>query len=275
MNAVFITRAKAENKNDLDKQRDLQDLIRAVQTYAEVFSTIYIVSNFEDKIIKPVKNSIPIIVVKDKDDDPTSPISLNTVLERIRKKNQKLDGFLICSQEVELTKDHMKALISQLEKYQKRLLVVGYRFKINNDFLDNELQNYYTNKNLIAYKVPWNTCALWNYELFDRYVIKFDEITNRNFFNPVCVSIDGVCSQTKHRGMEDGLAIAQAVSQERGLKYKLIKRINLPLWKVKSDKKQDHKEKLARKDTVLRNFMAVRNYSVRNLEAAEMKYKYS
>ena len=149
--------------------------------------------------------------------------------------------------------------------------MVGYKFKITNDFLNNDLISYYSNNNLVAYKVPWNTCALWNYKLFNRYVIKFDEITAENPFNQICVSLEGKCNLTSHVGMEDGLAIAKAVSKNPKIKFKLLtKKLN---WEIDSDndKVKRHRQKLARKDIVLRNFMAVRNYSVEDLLSAEMK----
>jgi len=267
MKTVFITRTKS--KKDFDD--DLKELVHEVKLSG--IQDIYILSNFEDHDC--TMSSIQVIAVKD--EDPTSPISINTVLNAVKDSKKNPDTFLVSSKEVGLKKKHIKALIEELNK-NKNLLVVGYKFEIINESdvidekLNNELQGYYANKNLVAYKIPWNTCAVWNYESFDKHVSKFDEITNRNPFNPVCVAIDGECNKTEHKGMEDGLAIAQAVSKKPSLKYKLIDK-NFLSWKIKTDKKQSHREKLARKDSVLRDFMALRNYSVNDLVSADIYHK--
>ena len=65
--------------------------------------------------------------------------------------------------------------------------------------------------------------------------------------------------------MEDGLAIAKARSKNNKLDYLLIdKKLE---WAVNN--KLDHRKKLARKDVFMRNFMALRNYSVKDLRSAE------
>lgn len=271
MKTAFITRTKAEDKNDLDKQENLQNLIWRVRKSKAIY-IIYIISKFKDENYKPSKKDIPIIVVKD--NNPTGPISINTVLSKLSKikDTEKIPwAFLVASKEVSLKKIDIENLITEL-KDNPNLLVAGYRFKIKDKRLNNELQGYYHNNNLIAYRVPWNTCAIWKYELFKKHVIKFDEITSRNPFNPVCVCIDSVYSQTEHKGMEDGLAIAQAVSKRnQNIQFKLLdKTLN---WEVNgnNNKIKKHREKLARKNPVLQNFMAIRNYSVRDLENAEIK----
>lgn len=158
-----------------------------------------------------------------------------------------------------------------MEENEKTLLVAGYKFEIKNDNqLENELEAYYHNKNLIAYQVPWNTCAIWNYKLFKKYVGKFDEITNTNPYNKVNVCIDGVCKQTDHKGMEDGLALAKAVSKKgEKIYYKLLDK-TIP-WEINLARKYEHREKLARKDIVMRNFMGVRDYSVEDLKNSNLE----
>jgi len=260
MKTVFIIRT--ESRKDFDN--DFIKLIRVI--WSSDIKDIYILSNFSKDDYKI--DGKPTTIVYDK--NPISSISINTALQKIKEDKINLNAFLISSKEIYLTKRKIKKLIEEIEKANNSLLVVGYKFKIKEDsFLDNELKSYYANKNLIAYKVPWNTCAIWKYELFDKYVSKFDEITARNSFNQICVSIDGICSLTPHKGMEDGLAIAQATSdkEKKQVYFELLNKY-LP-WKVKDPKK--HREKLARKDTVLRNFMAIRNYSERDLLKAEIK----
>lgn len=261
---IFITRADANNKEDLldkKKQGDLIDLIGVVNSSQINSKDIYVIAGFPDDNFKIEKvENIKVV----QDDNPTGPVSINTVLNKIKKDKDKPDAFLVCSKEVKINKKHIEKLINELGK--ERFLVVGYKLRIEDKKLNSELEKYYNDKNLIAYKVPWNTCAIWDYKLFDKHIKKFDEITSQNPFNPVCVCIDNVCRKTEYKGMEDGLAIAQAADKDPEVYSKLLK--ETLTWKVDSDEKQRHREKLARKDTVLRNFMAIRNYSVDDLKRA-------
>jgi hypothetical protein len=260
MKTVFITRTKSKKEF---KNLDLIKLIKAVSDSS--IKIVYILSDFNDNDYKEFNvKSTKIIVIKD--ENPTGPTSINIALQRVKEDKINPVAFLVCSQEIDLEAKNIAKLIEKI-KTKKDLLVVGYKFKIENKKLNNELMDYYANKSLIAYKVPWNTCAMWNYKLFDEYVSKFDEITAKNPFNQIGVSIDGICSLTPHEGMEDGLAIAQATSnKQRQLYFKLLD--EYLSWTIITPKK--HREKLARKDTVMRNFIAIRNYSVRDLEEAKM-----
>ena len=243
----------------------------------DVIKKIYIICNSYKDTFKIGKIECRVLF----NQEPIGPTAFNSVIDELNyeKDDKKEDYYLLTySKEVKLLNTNIDEMIKKI-KTNKNLLVVGYKFEIVDEKgrtdkkLNNELQAYYYNKNLLAYKVPWNTCAIWNYELFNKYVVKFDEITAKNPFNPIGVSIDGICSQTDHQGMEDGLAIAEAVTQSnKKLGFKLLKRPLLN-WKVNSGNNEvkRHREKLARKDTVLRNFMAVRNYSVKDLETAEIK----
>lgn len=284
MKVAFITRTKAKNEKSLsDKdQESLRDLIKEVDD-SDIIIDKYIISNFKHKdYMLKIKNKLICVQVV-KDENPTGPTSINTVLNKIKIKTpeEKPDAFLVCSKEVRLKKKHIKILIDEI-KSNENFLVVGYKFKIVNKTgrvnkkLNKELQDDYDYENLIAYKVPWNTCAIWKYEHFEQYVKKFDEITARNPFNSIGISIDGNCSKTEHKGMEDGLAIAAAADINKNLKFKLLDDEELG-WEVdlEPDRVKSHREKLARKDTVLRNFMAVRNYSVNDLENADIKNKQS
>lgn len=258
MNIAFITRTKG--KEDLDHP-DLKNIVKEV--FASGIKHIYIVSNFDKKVHKI--DSIGIQIVKDK--NPTSPVSINTVLEKIKNNKESLDAFLVSSKEIGLNRADIKKLIKEIEK-DKNLLVAGFKFTITDKNLNKELQEYYSNKDLIAYQVPWNTCAIWNYKLFDQYIGKFDEITDKNPFPSILVCIDNICTQTDHKGMEDGLAIAKALSikEKSALHFKLLNENPLP-WKIDSnyDKRLKHKKKLARKDRVMRNFIELRGYKIENL----------
>ncbi len=264
---VLITRFKLDDKKDIIPFREWV----SVFTESEEIDRVYIICKENDvKNLKKMK----FMELKNKNkilfrphDEPTSPTAMNLIIRKDFLKETP-QFFIIASKEiVDIKNTNIHTLVTEIES-NSSLLAVGYKFKIFNGIkLDTELGEKYKNKDLVAYYVPWNTCAIWDYKWFKAYVVKFDEITDTNPFCPVCVTIDGECSQTPHRGMEDGLAIAKAVSKEHSLKYKLIG-INhdTPLWRVNPNKILEHRQKLARKDIVLRNFMAIRGYSVEDLE---------
>jgi len=259
-NVIFITRVKGTK--DLDRDKLLKRLIENVYEYG--ITNIYVINSDKDTKGKIGKISVEFVY----NNKPTGPISINTVLRKIKNKPK---AFLVCSKEVGLEIDNIETLVREIRT--ENLLVVGYKFMIKNRKLNDELQDFYENDQLIAYKVPWNTCAIWNYKLFADSVGKFDEITVRNPSGQLGVTVDGEGFQTDHRGMEDGLAIAEASSKKKRKRiyFKLLD--DYLFWKVESDydKRLDHRKKLARKDTVMRNFMGVKNYSVEDLEKSEMK----
>lgn len=257
MKTILITRTKpGEDFNNPKLERLLESCKTDIQEK-------YVISNKSNHKIKNV--SVKVI----EHDDPTSPISINAVLEKIQTAD-KTEAFLICSKEVNLKTDDIKALQERLQSNDK-LLVVGYRFEIPDEHLNEELHDYYENGLLIAYKVPWNTCALWSYGLFNKYVGKFDEITAKNSFEPVHVCIDSVVRHTDHRGMEDGLAIAKAVFEARKegqkIEFGLVEEKKLK-WEINTtepEKVLEHRKKLARKDSVMRGFMKYRGYPEKDL----------
>ncbi|OGE90558.1 MAG: hypothetical protein A3J07_02545 [Candidatus Doudnabacteria bacterium RIFCSPLOWO2_02_FULL_49_13] len=268
MDIAFISRTSGEKISD-----DLNERLDEIEKVTGHKIAVYILSgfDFDDEINKSKKLSIEIIKV----DDPISPVSINSVLEYMNKTRNDPEALFIFSQETVFTTENIQALITELQN-KETLLVAGYKFEIVEDRgkinqkLNDELKSYYANEDLIAYRVPWNTCAIWNYDLFKQYIGKFDEITMGRYpFFQFPVTIDGVSSLTDHKGMEDGLAIAKAASQSRNIHFKLLPTA-LP-WKVTEDKINNHRKKLARKDYVMRNFMAMRNYSIEALEAAEVK----
>ena len=201
------------------------------------------------------------------DENPTSPISMNMAIRNEEFIKGDPEGFIIVSKEVALGKNDIKKLISELRK-NNNILCVGYKFKIKKgnkeiNKVKKDLKSFYSKKSL-AYRVPWNTCIIWNYSLFKKYVVRFDEICNKNPFGKLNVCVDNVVKETEYKGMEDGLAIAKAFSsREAKIKFKLLdKKLKWDL-KVKDISKQ--RIKLARKNEVLLNFMALRNYSVDDL----------
>ena len=266
---VLITRFEPKNKNEEDFTQFNSWLSNINSKRIE---EILIICNDDDK--KKIKN----LKYYDKNKmkfithcKPTSPTAMNIAIKKLSKKTQ---FFIIASKEiVNIEEKVIEKLILEIDGNRK-LLVVGYKFEIKNDSrLNKELQDYYKNQDLIAYKVPWNTCAIWSRELFDKHVLEFDRITSNSPFCDICVCINNVCSKTPHEGMEDGLAIAKASSETKGeICYKLLNKEKALSWKVDVNdynKKLKHRQKLARKDTVLRNFMAVRGYSVEDLKNAK------
>ncbi len=266
MKTALITRIKSLKEDEI---RDFEDWLNVFNSDKRI-ANIYIISLRDEEIEKLSINRDKIKSIVS--DEPTSPTSINLAISELKND---IDYFIVASKEVGVTEKKLDNLITEIENSKKyKLLVTGYKFKIvdKNGKLDkklnNELQDYYKNDDLIAYKVPWNTCAIWNRKLFKK-VEKFDEITAKNPFPDVYVCIDNVCSLTPHQGMEDGLAIAEAVNKNKNLKFKLLD--DYLSWEVNVGKEENHREKLARKETVLRNFMRVRNYYVDDLKAAEMQ----
>lgn len=263
MKTIFITRTKSEK--DL-KDSDLCRLVEEV--FSSGINELYVISDFDALEYKIGSRFVRVV----KDEEPTSPVSINSVLNLIKKEKKEPGAFLICSKEVALKRKDIKELNKIVNKNISNLLVVGYKFEIaNNDRLKKELEEYYA-KDLIAYQVPWNTCAIWNYGLFDKFVHEFDAITNKKPFNKICVYIDNICSETDQKGMEDGLAIAKAISQKKeGIYCKLLNK-KLP-WRIDLLKKRDHQEKLARKEIVMERFIKEKGYSLKDLDYSSEQAK--
>lgn len=198
------------------------------------------------------------------DDDPTGPTSMNSTLSFLREKSKsKPSALLIASSEVRLRSKDIKRLEDELfikESDDNNILIVGYKFNHVDGTLDKCLQDCYK-KQLAAYVIPWNTCALWNFSLFDKYVQEFDDVTRG-----VGLVVQTTMGETPLKGMEDGLAIAKGVSRGR-LHYKLLD--SDIIWDVKRDN-NDHLRKLTRKDMVLLHFMTTRGYSVADLIKARL-----
>lgn len=267
---AFITRFESVFENDVE------ELANWLSQFAnsKKINQIYVICNeIKDKKklnekFKKIKIDHKIKFVNNK--RPISSISMNSA---IKKLPTDTDFFIIASKEVTLSEKNIETLIKTIKKYlnmKQKILVVGYKFRTEikgNKKLDEELQEKYNDNDLIAFKVPWNTCAIWNYDLFTRYVIKFDNITDPKEPRKIELLIDKVSCKTDKKGMEDGLAIAKAVLIEPKIKYHLIDiNKNSPLWKVNPDKIPVHRKKLARKDIVLRNFMVIRGYSEKILK---------
>lgn len=278
MKIAFISRDKGEKDVDMSISKKLKvqlDNLAARVKNHEIRHEIrvYAIAKFEKKD-ELIGETLKTRIIKS--DDPASSVSMNLALDCIKKENEfKPDAFFVWSKEVDFEIADIDELADEIRN-NENLLVAGFKFKhVGNEEINSELNNYYADKNLIAYQVPWNTCAMWNYKLFDEYVKKFDEITLGKYpFQDIPVIVKKTIKTAEHKGMEDGLAIAQAVSQPKGLKdikFKLIeKSLN---WEIRDGNDgngiEKHLKKLARKEAVMRNFMAMRNYAVEDLKAAK------
>lgn len=202
-------------------------------------------------------------------DNSTSPISFNLALEQLRRDEKEPEALLFASKEiVELTKNNkINKLYEELRVQENKILVVGYKFTHKDKSLKNEINNYYSKRG-VAYMVPWNTCALWNYRLFKENVRKFDKICYQDPIPKLRIKVNNKEIEMKLKGMEDGLAIAEAAFFDANIKYKLL---DSPInWEIDKDKIEDHKNKLKRKDIVLTVFINMREYSFDALMNAKL-----
>lgn len=254
---VFITRVK--NRRDFE-DADFRRLIKVISELGP--NKIYVIcdTNEECSLKKARLNLL-------KNSDPVSPTSFNAALTEMKKDKIQVDYFLTVSKEVQASRGDIEKLFLELDQGTD-LLVAGYKFEISLSpddkklaaQLNSELQAHYSNPFAIAFKAPMNTYALWNYNCFNRYVGKFDEITENKRAEKVSVNIDDVIYETDLKGMEDGLAIAEARSKDPDLNYLLVdKKIE---WKILNDPEKvlNHRKKIARKNYVLRNFISQKNY---------------
>ncbi|MEK7143048.1 MAG: hypothetical protein AAB785_02460 [Patescibacteria group bacterium] len=206
------------------------------------------------------------------DKEPTSAISLNLAIKKIKEiyANNKSEKkyFIIASKEVELQPENIDNLVEYIDS-DKDVLVVGYKLK-DNILTDKEYKTF-SNDGGIAYQVPWNTCAIWDYKLFDKYIGEFDEICSNNQLGKLILVINGDVKYTGYKGMEDGLAISKALDKNSNLKYKLLK--DELFWNIDGDdeRKIDQKVKLARKNIVLSTFINIKGYSIEKLRSAAIE----
>lgn len=236
-----------------------------------VINKYYVISNWKtDEKFKIGKLDYEIIF----DKNPTRPTVFNKVLEKLNKNNDGEEYHLLAySKEVDLRNKDIDRMIDEIEKNEDHLIVVGYRLR--DKVLTLKKQLLYEKG--IAYKVPWNTCALWNKKFVygkGTKKLKFDEICeeDKNEFGELRVKINGYQVIASYKGMEDGLAIAELVSNNENLKYKLIDD-NFPSWRIDCDEKRilSQKIKMARKSIVLAAFMSIRGYSKDKLLKARLR----
>lgn len=214
---ALITRIKYK-KDILDNA--LISLIK--HSYAAGIKGIFIISPFPSQKITIGDLEINLTYNK----YPTSPLSLNSPLKKLKKL--KFKGFLVCSREVKIKTPEINFLINTLKR-NSNLLVVGYKFRLSNPILNKKLEDNYQKYH--SFKIPWNTCALWNYDLFQCLVDQF----------------------TGDLGMEDGFAIAKAKKKNPKIKSLLLEqRIH---WQLKKSNEKSHQQKISRKETILNHYL--------------------
>ena len=258
MKNIFITRTKREGYDDCKKW--LNQL--ANNNKIDVFIIISDLRKLEGQKIGR-KRLFDIF-----DTNPTSAISLNKAIQEIKKiysgNRSERKHFLIVSKEVELTAENIDTLIEKISP-DNTTLVVG--FDLQDNVLTNEEYEIFCNGNGIAYQVPWNTCAIWNYDLFIKYVGEFDNICYNNQFDKLKVKIKDKIEETEYEGMEDGLAILKAVNENDNLKFFRLED-KLP-WNISNNSIKRHKQKMARKNIVLSMFANIKGYSIDKLKIAK------
>jgi hypothetical protein len=212
--------------------------------------------NYTENLLKKLKpevfDKIAIIPVK-----PWGEASgaLNVGLTRVFE--YKPDQILIASKEVMLSADEINNMSQKLLDDNTRL-VVGYALKAcsekgeNFDDLSRAEKGHYQESSSLVLKTPWNTCAIWNTDLFRKHVRSFNIICDSPWY------LDEV--KGKLQGMEDALAMALAVKENKNLKIGLFR---CPLnWLVRD--KEKHKEKMIRKVDVYDKYSKM--FDLPNLE---------
>lgn len=166
---------------------------------------------------------------------------------------------MVASKEVDIEEVHIDRMSKELLK-NKNLLVVGYCLQTNlKELKKEEEKGHYLKSNSWALKTPWNTCAIWDNKLFQKYV---------GYFNPICDYSKYLDPKTeKLKGMEDTLAIALAIKKNKSLKFGLIKSIRP--WNVNANKIKKHIEKMQRKTKVYKKYCEI--FSLPNLSKSLIK----
>ena len=163
-------------------------------------------------------------------------------------KEEELEQILIASPEVELYEDNITKMSNVLSS-NKKMLVVGYALSAHLENLE-EWQKGHSLKEdeSDALKVPWNTCAMWDADLF---------LKNIGTFNIICDCPEFLREKEgiKLQGMEDALAIALAIKNNPELKVGLIK--DFLKWHVDPKKIKKHIEKMKRKCLVYERYKEI------------------
>lgn len=249
---VLITRTWCGEKSDSDKKKYDKDIKNFIKEIHEEFNKIVVLINVEKetnnhtrnllkKFNKEIAKKLEIIDVK-----PWGIASgaLNIGLNKVFTEGKKPGQILIASKEVDINKNHIQKMSKYLKK--SNMLVVGLALKAKLDgLLELEEGHSYDFYISDALRVPWNTCAMWDADLFYKNV--------KSFLN-ICDYPDilGVKNNIKLQGMEDALAIALTIRNNPKLKVGLIHEDNNRNWDVKN--KRDHIEKMRRKSLVYEKY---------------------
>jgi len=215
---------------------------------------IIILVNFEEELdnstenlLKKCKNEIlkkiEIVYVKPWGD---ASGALNIGLNKVFTNKDEPDYILIASPEVDLKKDDVEKMCNILSN-NPNMLVVG--FALRTDIDENleiwERGHSFDRLKSNALRIPWNTCAMWNANLFFNNVKAFLNICDYP-------EILGKQSGIELQGMEDALAIAIAKKNNPKLEVGLIK--TYLKWNIDKKNISNHKVKMKRKSLVYKRY---------------------
>ncbi|MBZ9572082.1 hypothetical protein KJA15_02025 [Patescibacteria group bacterium] len=263
-NVILITRTWCSEKTV--KKEYNKDIKKFIENIHGELSRIIVLVNFEEEtdyytqtLLRGfddiIFNKIEIYHVK-----PWGVASgaLNIGLTKAFNHKEKPDHILIASSEVSLDESNVKIMSQELSK-NSNMLVVGYALKAYTD--DNYKfkgceKGHILENNYEVYKTPWNTCAMWDAELFRKYVGAFNVICDcPKYLGKKKIKLNGKEEKIELRGIEDALAMTSAQKVDSNLKIGIIKKA-LP-WKVKKEKIKDHKIKMKRKCAVYEKYKKI------------------
>jgi hypothetical protein len=262
------------------KSDSYEDCVEAIKKYFNGnfhrIAKIFVLCDLNKENFKI--EGVPVEIIFDK--NPIKACAFNSVLSRLCTENAARYHLLTFSKEVNLKNENIERMINEINQDCENIIVAGYRLK--DDVLKKEEANIYAGGDLqgedvgIAYKIPWNTCALWNKKFVygsGKERLQFDKIceSENNQFEGLYVKVMGSFQvKTQYEGMEDGLAIAKLVNDNPtlNLKCKLIKE---PLdWIIEENdaRRLNHRLKMARKNIVLSTFINIKGYSMERFKKA-------
>jgi len=247
-NIVLITRTYNNKKIKLFIERIYTELSRIIVLVNYEKELDHYTQNLLSKCHIEIFNKLEIIHVR-----PWGIASgaLNIGLTKAFNHNEKPTQILIASPEVIVNKINVEKM-SEILSNDPDMLVVGYALKAFTD--DNYNFKRYGGHGLTSiydvYKAPWNTCAMWDAELFREYIGAFNVICDCSNY---LTKKDG----KELRGMEDVLAMALAKKHRYKFNIGIIK--NHLDWYINKERIKAHEEKMKRKRLVCKEYDSIFN----------------